>query len=47
MIDSLSLALSHGLMMLAAWLLLRRGDLDREDGGTLSRFGRKKDKTGA
>ncbi len=32
MIDNLSLALTHGLMLLAAILLLRRPDLDREDG---------------
>lgn len=32
MIDNLSLAISHGLMLLAAWRLLRRVDLDREDG---------------
>jgi hypothetical protein len=32
MIDNLSLFLSHGLMMLAAILLLRRPDLDREPG---------------
>lgn len=30
MIDNFSLGLSHGLMLLAAWLLLRRPDLDRE-----------------
>ncbi|MET0373186.1 MAG: hypothetical protein ABW128_02890 [Rhizorhabdus sp.] len=30
MIDNLALGLSHGLMMLAAFLLLRRPDLDRE-----------------
>ena len=30
MIDKLALGLSHGLMMLAAFLLLRRPDLDRE-----------------
>ena len=30
MIDNLSLAISHGLMLLAAILLLRRDDLDRE-----------------
>lgn len=30
MIDNLALAISHGLMMLAAILLLRRPDLDRE-----------------
>lgn len=32
MIDNFSLAVSHGLMMLAAILLLRRRDLDDEDG---------------
>lgn len=31
MIDNFSLGLSHGLMLLAAWLLLRRPDLDREE----------------
>jgi hypothetical protein len=30
MIDNLSLAISHGLMLLAAFLLLRRPDLDNE-----------------
>ena len=30
MIDLFSLAVSHGLMMLAAWRLLSREDLDRE-----------------
>ena len=32
MIDNLALGLSHGLMMLAAFLLLKRPDLDREPG---------------
>ena len=32
MIDNFALAVSHGLMMLAVWLLLRRPDLDREPG---------------
>ena len=32
MIDNLSLAISHGLMLLAAFLLLRRDDLDSEPG---------------
>ncbi len=32
MIDLFSLGLSHGLMMLVAWRLLRRPDLDRESG---------------
>ncbi len=31
MIDNFALGLTHGLMMLAAFLLLRRPDLDRED----------------
>jgi len=30
MIDLFSLAVSHGLMMLAAWRLLARDDLDRD-----------------
>jgi hypothetical protein len=30
MIDNLSLAITHGLMLLAAWLLLKRPDLDSE-----------------
>lgn len=30
MIDLFSLALTHGLLMLAAWRLLKRDDLDRE-----------------
>jgi len=30
MIDNFSLAITHGLMLLAAFLLLRRPDLDRE-----------------
>ena len=31
MIDNFSLALSHGLMLLAFWRLLSRPELDRED----------------
>lgn len=30
MIDNLALGISHGLLLLAAWLLLRRDDLDSE-----------------
>jgi hypothetical protein len=30
MIDNFALALSHGLMLLAAWRLFSRGDLDDE-----------------
>ncbi len=32
MIDLFSLAVSHGLMLLAAWRLLGRDDLDRDGG---------------
>ena len=32
MIDNFALGLSHGLLLLAAWLLLKRPDLDREPG---------------
>jgi len=31
MIDNLALALSHGLIALTVWLLLRRADLDHEE----------------
>lgn len=31
MIDNFALALSHGLLLLAAWRLLSRPDLDDED----------------
>jgi hypothetical protein len=43
MIDLFSLAVSHGLMMLAAWRLLGRDDLDREpdDGATPAPAARK------
>ena len=30
MIDNLALGISHGLLLLTAWLLLRRADLDAE-----------------
>ena len=30
MIDNLALGLTHGLMLLTAFLLLKRSDLDRE-----------------
>ena len=30
MIDALSLLISHGVIMLAAWRLLSRDDLDRD-----------------
>ena len=38
MIDTLALALTHGLMLLAAWRLLSRRDLDHE--GAAPRKGR-------
>lgn len=38
MIDNLALGLTHGLMLLAAWRLLHRRDLDRE--GEAPRRGR-------
>ena len=31
MIDNFALAVSHGLLLLTAFLLLRRPDLDREE----------------
>ena len=31
MIDLFSLGVSHGLILLAAWRLLARADLDRDD----------------
>jgi hypothetical protein len=43
MIDGFSILLTHGLMLLAAWRMLSRDDLDREDGGGRKGFGRKKD----
>ncbi|WP_274604013.1 hypothetical protein [Sphingomonas sp. CFBP 13720] len=42
MIDNFSLGLTHLLMLLAAWRLLRRPDLDREE-----RPGPEKDRSGA
>jgi hypothetical protein len=32
MVDLFALALTHGLLALAAWRLLRRADLDRDPG---------------
>jgi hypothetical protein len=34
MIDNFALALTHGLMLVALWRLLKRPDLDRDGGGT-------------
>lgn len=51
MIDNFALALSHGLLLLAAWRLLWRPDLD-DDGADPAapakrRFGKAKDTSGA
>jgi hypothetical protein len=45
MIDNFALGVTHGLMLLAAFLLLRRNDLDDENGpgdetGKRSRWGK-------
>lgn len=42
MIDNFSLAITHGLMLLAAFLLLRRPDLDHEDGDEATKPMRRK-----
>jgi len=38
MIDNFALGLTHGLLFLAAWRLLSRADLDREDGAPPGRW---------
>lgn len=43
MVDGFSILLTHGLMLLAAWRLLSRDDLDRE-GEAPRRFGGKRAK---
>ncbi|HET8612879.1 MAG TPA: hypothetical protein VFL92_08955 [Sphingomonas sp.] len=44
MIDTFALALTHGLLLLAAWRLFRRDDLDTDDPGRARRaWGRKPD----
>lgn len=40
MIDNFALALSHGLLLLVAWRLVRRPDLDNDDGPPPPRFAR-------
>ncbi|WP_374944674.1 hypothetical protein [Sphingomonas sp.] len=37
MIDNLAIAITHGLMLLACWTLLKRPDLDREPGPARNR----------
>ena len=39
MIDNFALGLSHGLMILAAWRLLSRPDLDDDDAPPLQKRG--------
>jgi len=41
MIDNFALGLTHVLMLIAAWRLLRRPDLNREGDAPRSRFGRR------
>ncbi|MES2753575.1 MAG: hypothetical protein V4659_02810 [Pseudomonadota bacterium] len=41
MIDNFSLFVSHGLMLLAAWRLLHRPDLDSDHGERTGWFRRK------
>ncbi|WP_083274672.1 hypothetical protein [Novosphingobium resinovorum] len=41
MVDILALAISHGLLLLAAWRLLWRSDLDSEGTDSQARSGRK------
>jgi hypothetical protein len=45
MIDNFSLALTHGLLILAAWRMLSRGDLDREGAEKKTGWGRRKPDT--
>ena len=40
MIDNFALAISHGLLLLTAWLLLGRADLDDEGDGPKGRWPR-------
>lgn len=40
MIDNFSLALTHGLMLIAAWRLLWGRDLDRESDDTAPPWGK-------
>lgn len=46
MIDNFSLGLTHFLMLLAMWRLLRRGDLDREGQAPEARV-KRRDRPGA
>ncbi len=44
MIDLLAIVLTHGLMLLACWLLLGRDDLDREGGPGRERWRRTRER---
>ena len=41
MIDNFALGLTHVLMLVAAWRLLRRPDLEREGNAAPRRFGQR------
>jgi len=42
MIDTFSLALTHALLLIAAWRLIRRPDLNEDDAGPAKpRFGKR------
>lgn len=43
MIDLFSLGLTHAILMLAAWRLVRRGDLDEDGGAVRKPWGAKRD----
>ncbi|HEU0065899.1 MAG TPA: hypothetical protein VFQ57_01525 [Sphingomonas sp.] len=42
MINNFTILLTHGLMLLAAWRLLRRPDVDREGPPPVRRFGKRR-----
>lgn len=41
MIDNFAILITHALMLLTAWLLLKRPDLDRDDAPEKSGFRRR------
>lgn len=43
MIDNFALGLTHALMLLAAWRLLSRPDLDQDNGASPKRWWPRKD----
>ena len=43
MIDTFALVLTHGLLALAAWRLVRRADLDTDGGDAKQAWGRRRD----